>query len=142
MKIEVTEESFMQTVITQTDGDSERTIEITDVEWQEFNDVEEHYEQLLTRFRQRQQAARAAAMGEIGQLRARLSQLEARLGLAPAPAPVAAAHVREASPIDETDAGQDVGTQGPWMGSLTTAELRAAHEEMRNRTAEKRRKLR
>lgn len=140
MKIEVIEETVMVTLVGPAEHDSEHTLEITDAEWTEFNDVEEHYEQLLAGFKQRQLAERQLALGEIGQLRARLSQLEARLGVAPAPAPVATAPAKPLRPVDETDTVLG-GRSEPWMGSLTTAELRDAHAELRDRTAEKRRKL-
>ena len=107
MKIEITEESCMQTVVSVAESDSKLTIEITDEEWTEFNDVEEHYEQILSGFKQRALAERQMSLAEIGQLRARLSQLEARLGVAPTPAPKPA--TKPHNPVDETDYGQGVG---------------------------------
>ena len=141
MRVAIIDDSCMQTRISVADHDDEHTIEITDAEWAEFNDAEERYETLLARFKQRQLAERQLALGEIAQLRARLSQLEARLGVAPAPAPVAAAPAKPQAPIDETDAGIG-GRAEPWMGSMSTADLRDAHAELRQRTAEKRLKLR
>jgi hypothetical protein len=138
MKIAIIDDSCMQTRVSVAEQDDEHTIEITDAEWAEFNDVEERYESMLGDFKMRQLAQRQMAVAEIAQLRARLSQLEARLGVAPTPAPVAAA---PAAPIDETDAGMG-GRAEPWMGSMSTADLRDAHAELRQRTAEKRLKLR
>lgn len=139
MKIAIVEDSCMQTHVSVADEDSEHTIEITDAEWTEFNEAEERYEKLLAGFRQRHAAERQLTLGEIGQLRARLSLLEARLGLAPASAPVSIDR-KPPDPVNETDAVIG-GRAEPWMGSLSTAELRQAHAEMRLRTAEKRRKL-
>ena len=136
MKIAVLEESCMQTHVTVADADSEHTIEITDAEWQEFNDVEEHYEQLLTSFKQRQLAARAATLGEIGQLRARLSQLESRLGVAPTPAPgIASVVAKPHNPVDETDWGMGVGSREKPMAA---GDFREQLSDLRERTTEKR----
>jgi hypothetical protein len=134
MKIAVTEESCMQTVVSAADADSEHTIEITDAEWTEFNDVEEHYEQLLAGFKQRAAAERQMSLAEIGQLRARLSQLEARLGVAAAPAPKPAPE-KPHNPVDETDWGMGVGGREKPMAA---GDFREQLADLRDRTAEKR----
>lgn len=149
MKIEVLEESCMQTHVTAADQDSEHTIEITDAEWKQFNDVEERYEQLLAGFRQRAAAARQATVDEIVQLRARLSQLEPRVGMAkdpvrPAPpqAPSLKPPRREIDangivappPLSETDAGRGTGMREK---PIDPAEFRAELADLRDRTTEK-----
>jgi hypothetical protein len=135
MKIAVVDESCMQTHVTAAEQDSEHTLEITEAEWTEFNDVEEHYEQLLAGFKQRQLAERQLTLGEIGQLRARLSQLETRLGVAAAPAPVAPKAPKQPNPVDETDYGMGVGGR---ERPQDPTDFRNELADLRDRTTEKR----
>lgn len=135
MKIAIVEESCMQTLVSVAEQDSEHTLEITDAEWTEFNDVEERYEQLLAGFKQRQLAERQLTMGEIGQLRARLSQLEARLGVVPTPAPVSPKIPKPHNPVDETDWGMGVGGREK---PQNPTDFRNELADLRDRTTEKR----
>ena len=140
----------MQTRVSIAEEDSEHTLDITDAEWTEFNDVEEHYEQLLAGFKRRAAAERqAAALGEIELLRARLSKLESGLGVAKDPVrpiPPPASSLKPARPeIDangivapppmaETDAGRGVGMRERPMNPV---DFRNELAELRDRTAEK-----
>lgn len=132
MKIEITEDSCMQTFVHPASEDSPNTLDITDEEWQAFNEAEEHYESLLSAFKARQLSERQLTMGEIGQLRARLAQLEARLGVKEVPQPA-----KPASPIDETDFGRGVGSRMP---EVSAGAFRSELAELRDRTTEKRRR--
>lgn len=135
MKIVIVDLSCVQTHVTVADQDSDETeiLEITEAEWTEFNDVEEHYEQLLAGFKQRVSAERQLTMGEIGQLRARLSQLESRLGVAPAP--VLTKPAKPYNPVDETDWGMGVGGREK---PQDPTDFRNELADLRDRTTEKR----
>lgn len=137
MKIAVVDESCMQTHVTAAERDSENTIEVTADEWAEFNDVEEHYEKLLEGFKQRAAAERQVTLGEIGQLRSRLAQLESRLGVAaaPQPKPAAPASTKPHDPVSETDWGNGVGGR---ERPIDPTDFRNELADLRDRTTEKR----
>ena len=148
MKISVRSDSSMQTIVCAAE-EGEEAIEISDDEWTAFNDVEEHYESMLSDFTQRMAAQRRDAEGEIGQLRARLSRLESRLGVAkeparPTPPPVSSqkparreidANGIVAPPLlSETDAGRGTGMR---ERPIDPTEFRNELADLRDRTAEK-----
>lgn len=137
MKISIYRDSGMHTVASPADHDDERTIDITDAEWAEFRDTEDHYAELLRRFEAQLDTKRQEAESEIGQLRARLSQLESRVGVAKAPAPVAAKSVssKPVDPVSETDWGMGVGGREKPMAA---GDFRDELASLKDRTTEKR----
>lgn len=141
MKIMIYRDSGMHTVASPTDHDDERTIDVTDQEWTEFKDTEDHYGELLRRFEAQLDTKRQEAESELDQLRVRLMQLEARLGSKPAltaaSIPSIPAARKPHNPVDETDWGMGVGGREKPMAA---GDFREELASLKDRTTEKRQK--